>query len=140
MKTKIAKEFKWEMGHRLPFHDGPCKNLHGHTYRMRIEIEGELMQNGMVLDYYDLKQMVMPILEELDHSFIVDSTDQVMIDFLESNEMKHKIIDYFSTAENLTTLMIDQIVPKLKEHKNISSLTLRLNETEDVYSERRVEL
>ena len=140
MKTKIAEEFKWEMGHRLPFHDGPCKNLHGHTYRMRIEIEGELMQNGMVLDYYDLKQMVMPILEELDHSFIVDSTDQVMIDFLESNEMKHKIIDYFSTAENLTTLMIDQIVPKLKEHKNISSLTLRLNETEDVYSERRVEL
>jgi 6-pyruvoyltetrahydropterin/6-carboxytetrahydropterin synthase len=140
MKTKIAKEFKWEMGHRLPFHDGPCKNLHGHTYRMRIEIEGELMDNGMVLDYYDLKQMVLPIIDELDHSFVVDSTDQVMIDFLESNEMKHKIIDYFSTAENLTTFMIDQIVPKLKEHKNISTLTLRLNETEDVYSERRVEL
>jgi 6-pyruvoyltetrahydropterin/6-carboxytetrahydropterin synthase len=140
MKTKIAKEFNWEMGHRLPFHDGPCKHLHGHSYKMRIEIEGEPLDTGMVLDYYDLKQMVLPILDELDHSFVVDSTDKVVLDFLESNGMKHKKLDFYSTAENLTTFMIDQLLPKLAEHKNLTSLTLRLNETEDVYSERQVDL
>ena len=26
---KIAKEFRWEIGHRLPEHFGLCKNIHG---------------------------------------------------------------------------------------------------------------
>ena len=29
---KIAKEFRWEMGHRLPEHFGLCKNIHGHCH------------------------------------------------------------------------------------------------------------
>jgi len=39
---KIAKEFKWEMGHRLPEHFGQCKNIHGHSYKMLVEFEGEI--------------------------------------------------------------------------------------------------
>ena len=39
---KIAKEFRWEMGHRLPEHFGLCKNIHGHSYKMIVEFEGEL--------------------------------------------------------------------------------------------------
>ena len=38
---KIAKEFRWEMGHRLPEHFGLCKNIHGHSYKMVVEFEGE---------------------------------------------------------------------------------------------------
>ena len=29
MRTTISKQFRWEMGHRLPFHEGLCKNIHG---------------------------------------------------------------------------------------------------------------
>ena len=39
---KVAKEFKWEMGHRLPEHFGNCKNIHGHSYKMIAEFEGEI--------------------------------------------------------------------------------------------------
>ena len=39
---KIAKEFNWEMGHRLPEHFGKCKNIHGHSYKMMVELEGDL--------------------------------------------------------------------------------------------------
>ena len=55
---KIGKEFRWEMGHRLPLHTRGCQNIHGHSYKLIVEIEGEPGANGMVADYTDLKQIV----------------------------------------------------------------------------------
>ncbi|MGA1250362.1 MAG: 6-pyruvoyl trahydropterin synthase family protein, partial [Candidatus Kapaibacteriota bacterium] len=53
MISRIAKEFHWEMGHRLPFHDGGCQNIHGHSYTMRVEVIGEIdPATGMVIDYF----------------------------------------------------------------------------------------
>ena len=34
---KIAKEFNFDMAHMLDGHDGKCKNLHGHTYKLQVE-------------------------------------------------------------------------------------------------------
>jgi len=86
MKARIAKDFYWEMTHRLPFHKGPCRNIHGHSYRLRVEIEGELDEDGMVLDYYHLKQLLAPVIDSLDHSFAVDENDDLMLDFLKQND------------------------------------------------------
>ena len=44
---KIAKEFRWEMGHRLPLHDGACRNLHGHTYKAVVTL------SAPTLNHYD---------------------------------------------------------------------------------------
>ena len=51
---KVAKEFKWEMGHRLPEHFGNCKNIHGHSYKMIAEFEGRLNENDMIIDLGEL--------------------------------------------------------------------------------------
>ena len=59
---KIAKEFHWEMGHRLPEHFGLCKNIHGHSYKMIVEFEGELDEQGMVIDFYDVEKIIAPII------------------------------------------------------------------------------
>lgn len=64
---KIAKEFHWEMGHCLPEHFGNCKNIHGHSYKMMVELEGTQDESGMIMDYYDLKKIVNPVIEKLDH-------------------------------------------------------------------------
>ena len=79
---KIAKEFHWEMGHRLPEHFGKCKNIHGHSYKMIVEIEGDVLESGMVMDYYDLKKIITPIVEELDHAFLVYKDDVQIIKFI----------------------------------------------------------
>ena len=60
---KIAKEFRWEMGHRLKFHKGKCINLHGHSYKMMVEFTGDVDENGMVLDYYDVKEIISPLVD-----------------------------------------------------------------------------
>jgi 6-pyruvoyltetrahydropterin/6-carboxytetrahydropterin synthase len=72
MLTRIAKDFRWEMAHRLPFHEAGCKNVHGHSYRMLVELAGEPMSNGMVLDYFVLKQYIDPLVAEIDHAFLCD--------------------------------------------------------------------
>ena len=51
---KIAKEFSFDMAHMLDGHDGKCKNLHGHTYKLQVEVSGKLVaegaKRGMVVD------------------------------------------------------------------------------------------
>src|SRR5437868_1916429 len=61
MLTRIAKDFRWEMAHRLPEHEGGCRNVHGHSYRMWVEISGEPQANGMVLDYFEISAIVDPM-------------------------------------------------------------------------------
>ncbi len=136
---KIAKEFKWEMGHRLPFHKGKCRNLHGHTYRCIVEIDGTTDQNGMVLDYYELKRIIDPIIEEMDHSFIVSSKDTELINLLRSLDSKAVVVDFDSTAENICIYLLDRI-KKAGLPDNINKVKVRVMETENSYAEEELSL
>ncbi len=136
---KIAKEFHWEMGHRLPEHFGKCKNIHGHSYKMIVEIEGDVLESGMVMDYYDLKKIVNPIVEELDHAFMVYKDDEQIIKFLEEMNSKKVIVDFQSTVENICTYFLTKIKGAII-HKNVSKLKVRIYETHDDYAEESVTL
>jgi 6-pyruvoyltetrahydropterin/6-carboxytetrahydropterin synthase len=138
MITKIAKEYKWEMSHRLPFHQGPCKNLHGHSYKLFVMLEGEQDKNSMVIDYYDIDSFINPILNKLDHSFICDENDSLMIDFLKNNGFKYHVIPYYTTSENLVTYLLESAVPHFSSFENITQLSIRVYETVDAYAERTV--
>lgn len=140
MKAKIAKEFTWEMSHRLPYHDDACKNIHGHSYKMRIELEGEMDDKGMVMDYYDIEKIVRPLINKLDHAFICDKDDQMMIEFLSKNHFKHVIIETYTTAENIVHYMINYLKHDLEKHRNINKMTVRLQESADVFAEQHIEL
>lgn len=131
----IGKEFHWEMGHRLPFHDGGCRNVHGHSYQMRVELSGLADENGMVVDYFDMKSIIQPIVDQLDHSFLCDTHDEPMVEFFKTNPMKVNYVDFPSTAENLAKFVLDSIAPLFKEYKNLRSLTVRLQETERTFAE-----
>ncbi|MBI1937461.1 MAG: 6-carboxytetrahydropterin synthase [Ignavibacteriales bacterium] len=131
---KIAKEFTWEMGHRLPFHEGKCKNLHGHSYKCMIELGGQSDTNGMILDYYDMKKIIEPILEELDHSFMVFGGDKELIEALDKLNSKKIVVDFQTTAENICIYLLDKIKSS-NLPANINSLKVRVLETENTYAE-----
>ncbi|MCX6155769.1 MAG: 6-carboxytetrahydropterin synthase [Candidatus Kapabacteria bacterium] len=137
---KIAKEFKWEMGHRLSFHEGLCKNIHGHSYKATIEIEGEVDSNGIVLDYYKLGHIVDSLISKLDHSFIVQKDDKIVLDFLKNNSFKHHIISKQTTAENICEFMIKELSDTLNVYENLKLITIKLNETQDSYAEMSMNL
>ena len=140
MKTRIAKQFKWEMSHRLPYHKGLCKNLHGHSYKMLVEVEGETDETGMLIDYYDLSQIVKPIIDNFDHSFVVDKDDDLMINFLRENGFKHMILPCYSTAENLASYIAKLLAKQLQKVNNIHYLKVRLYETGGVYADSEIGL
>jgi len=130
---KIAKEFRWEMGHRLPFHKGKCKNLHGHSYKMLVEFEGELNNDGMVMDYYDVKNLIAPLVEELDHSVMVKDDDTELINALKSINSRMNMVPFHTTAENICFYFLEKI-KKLNTNKNLKKVRVWVYETENTYA------
>lgn len=136
---KIAKEFKWEMGHRLPEHFGQCKNIHGHSYKMRIELEGEPDESGMVMDYYILEKIVNPLVEKLDHAFLVYKEDKEVIAFLDKLNSKKVVVDFQSTVENLVSYFLAEL-RNSKFPENVKAVSVRVHETKDDFAEDSIKL
>ncbi|MBN8703608.1 MAG: 6-carboxytetrahydropterin synthase QueD [Bacteroidetes bacterium] len=71
----IFKKFVFDSAHFLPnVPDGhKCKRVHGHTYKLTIFIEGDLQEKlDWVMDFGDLKSVVNPVVDRLDHNFLND--------------------------------------------------------------------
>jgi 6-pyruvoyltetrahydropterin/6-carboxytetrahydropterin synthase len=136
----VACEFRWEMGHRLPEHTGGCRNLHGHSYRMRVEAEGEVQANGMVIDFYDLKAIVDPIVESWDHAFLITENDALLLAFLKQHGMKHNAVPWSSTAENIVAHLLRTIASRIPTGAPIHSLRVRVQETSTNYAEDTLQI
>jgi 6-pyruvoyltetrahydropterin/6-carboxytetrahydropterin synthase len=63
--------FKFSAAHFLIFPDGSCERLHGHNYRVCVEIEARLTQHGLVLDFKQVKPVVRELVDELDEHWLV---------------------------------------------------------------------
>lgn len=135
MEAKISKEIKWEMSHRLPFHKGQCKNIHGHSYKLRVDITGVMDKNGFVIDFYDVEKLLTTIVNEFDHGFLCDNEDLIMKNFLIENNFKHLIVPFTTTSENLSFYILSKIENSLKNNKNIKNIKVRLHEASDVFAE-----
>ena len=57
-RTRVTCTFTFEAAHRLAWHPGKCRNLHGHSYRLDVSVEGPLDANGVVLDFDTLQDVV----------------------------------------------------------------------------------
>jgi 6-pyruvoyltetrahydropterin/6-carboxytetrahydropterin synthase len=134
---KIAKEFHWEMGHRLPYHNGLCRNLHGHSYKMIVEIEGKVSKNGMIIDFFELNNIIKPLIQKYDHAFLVWENDTKLLKFLKQNKLKNVIFDKHSTVENICGHFLDLIYKKLNRIKNIEldDITIKVFESPNAYAE-----
>ncbi|HAN09625.1 MAG TPA: 6-carboxytetrahydropterin synthase QueD [Clostridiales bacterium] len=138
--VEITKEFTFDAAHMLEGHDGLCKNVHGHTYKLQVTLNGDLKKEvsseGMIIDFKDLKNMVKEyVIELFDHSFIYNienEKEKEIGSFLESKGLKTCSIKGRSTCENL----VGVIFHKLNiNNENISSI--RLWETPTSFSEYR---
>ena len=72
---EIFKEFTFEAAHVLPNvpPEHKCRRLHGHSFRVRVYVEGELDgELGWVADFADVQAAFEPIRLELDHYYLND--------------------------------------------------------------------
>lgn len=69
---EVEKEyFKFSAAHFLIFPDGRAERLHGHNYRVFLEVEGRLSEHGLVIDFTVIKPLVRELLDSLDECFLL---------------------------------------------------------------------
>ncbi len=73
METSVTCLFRFESAHQLPMHPGKCKNLHGHGYKLEVSVSGKIGEDGMIVDFADLEQVVeREVITRYDHKLLND--------------------------------------------------------------------
>lgn len=96
---EVFREFSFDAAHALPGapEGHKCRRMHGHTYRVVVTVNGPVAPGtGWVLDFADLKAVVGPVIDRLDHNVLNE------IEGLEQ-----------PTAENIAVWLWRQIKPRL---------------------------
>jgi 6-pyruvoyltetrahydropterin/6-carboxytetrahydropterin synthase len=138
---RVTKEFSFEMAHALWNYDGPCRNVHGHSYRLFVTLSGTPSdnhydpKNGMVIDFTDLKNIVRKeIIGVFDHAVTLsENHGKEKIELLRSMFGNTVVVDYQPTCENLVADFAARIKKQLPEKVRVHSL--KLYETATSYAE-----
>lgn len=138
---RITKEFSFEMAHALMGYDGPCRNIHGHSYELKVTVIGKPMIDtnspklGMLMDFGDLKRIVRKaIVDVFDHALVLNSEMPVKsIEALKQNFEKVTLLPYQPTSELMVIDFARRISSELPEHTKLFSVLLR--ETGTSYAE-----
>ncbi len=68
---EVTVERGFSSGHYLRNYKGKCENPHGHNYKVRITLCGETLDAaGLLLDFKDLKHVMRPVIDRLDHQML----------------------------------------------------------------------
>ena len=138
---RVTKEFPFEMAHVLWNYDGPCKNVHGHSYRLFVTISGtpstdqDDSKNGMVIDFSDLKSIIKKqIINVFDHSVVLsDKINKGKAEMFNEMFGNTVLVGYQPTCENLVADFAVRITPYLPSGVKLHSL--KLYETATSYAE-----
>lgn len=140
--VRITKQFSFETGHALYGYDGKCRNVHGHSYKLRVTVIGEPISDknhvkyGMVIDFSDLKKIVKEkIVDIFDHATVFNKNTPHIELARELQDRDHSVIlvDYQPTSENMIQDFAQIIKAELPAH--IQLFSLRLQETESSFAE-----
>jgi 6-pyruvoyltetrahydropterin/6-carboxytetrahydropterin synthase len=140
-KIRVTKEFNFEIAHALWNYDGPCANIHGHSYRLFVTVIGEPIadennpKNGMVIDFGDLKKIInQEIVVPLDHAIILCQEASESLN-MSNNQMfkKQIIVEYQPTCENMVIDFAEKLLKKIPARLRLHSI--KLHETATSFAE-----
>jgi len=141
INIRVTKVFTFDMAHALFGYDGPCKNIHGHTYKLSVTLVGTPIldttnpKEGMVIDFTDFKKIVKDeVIDVFDHTLVLKAnTPHAKIQGLTDNFERVLFTEYQPSCENLLVDMLNRIQLKLPSYLNLNNV--RLEETPTSYAE-----
>lgn len=118
----VTKRYSFEASHHLPYYEGACHNVHGHSYKVEVTVSGIPVNDiksekcGMIIDFKDLKSIIKTCIGMYDHQNL--------------NKFFHN-----PTAEVMVERMFEDVNREInKYHKNCCLECIKLWETEDSYA------
>lgn len=110
----VKTEDSFDSAHFLARYNGKCRNIHGHRWRVVIEIAGENLDDGIVVDFTDIKAALKALTDNLDHSLVMekDTLKPQTYECLVDEGFRIMIMDFRPTAENFAKYFFDEIKNK----------------------------
>ncbi len=115
----IQSEHSFDSAHFLASYDGKCKNIHGHRWRVIVEVQkNSLIESGqlegMVTDFSDLKEDVKALADAFDHGLILQegTMRKETFDCLKEDGFNIILVDFRPTAENFAKYFYSQMEEK----------------------------
>lgn len=144
-KTSITRYHDICAGHRVVGHEGKCRHLHGHNYRIHFTCEAEKLDDlGRVIDFSVVKDRLCMWLEKnWDHKFLAWENDALMYgihhsvnnDDEQSQEDRQHFneslvwLDFNPTAENLAEHLLKVVAPAQLKGTGVTVTQVTIEET-----------
>lgn len=128
--------------HFIPRHE-MCARLHGHSYIVRLRLEGDIGEEGMIMDFVVLKKKLREMIDEMDHKTLLPSkSDTVKVTVEEGSvevmscgkryvfpEEDVTLLDIpTTTAEEMSRMMTLRMVDEVEFPANVRSVSIGLDE------------
>jgi len=108
---QVTKRIEFCAGHRLPGHEGKCRNFHGHNYRADITLQGDeggLDSVGRLVDFGTIKNKIKGWIDHhWDHGMILSTDDE------KARAMGFERVFWMNgapTAERMAIRLVDEVV------------------------------
>ena len=141
----VAKsELSFAAGHFITYGGGRCERLHGHNYRVGVQMRGELNEDGLVYDFVALKRRVSALIADLDHKMMIQTANRTLDVETDDREVRvlHGGHTYVfprrdvvllpienTTAELLAEHLSGQLVQDLAGRANLAEIVVEVEES-----------
>ncbi len=112
----LRTESSFDSAHFLGGYEGKCSSIHGHRWRVVVEISAESLHTngqlrGMIVDFSQLKKDVRSLADSLDHALIYEKSTLKPDTVTALREENFKLIkvDFRPTAENFAKYFYDAL-------------------------------
>jgi 6-pyruvoyltetrahydropterin/6-carboxytetrahydropterin synthase len=112
-------DHSFDSAHFLAGYDGKCRNIHGHRWKVEVEIASETLVSGgqldgMVIDFGDFKRVVKAMIDFYDHALIIEagSMRQETLHFIEEDGFRVIKVPFRPTAENFSAFFFNTMKEK----------------------------
>jgi len=123
----LKAEHSFDSAHFLAGYEGKCRNIHGHRWKVEVEVKAQTLikggqLDGMVIDFGDLKKAVKNMVDDYDHSLIIERTTMrtETLNCLVQDGFKIIQTDFRPTAENFAAFFFEKMKAKGFNVKNVT--------------------
>lgn len=115
----LKGEHSFDSAHFLAGYEGKCGNIHGHRWKVEIEVQSEALVeggqlDGMVIDFGDLKKDIKDMVDYYDHALIIQegTMREETLNCMQQDGFKVIKVNFRSTAENFAAFFFNTMKNK----------------------------